>query len=181
MVAKSQDVVVALTLVVLSREQSKRMAYSQLGEMLCMSSSEAFKATQRLVRSALVEPGGWRPLTGPLWDYLVFGVPHAFPGRIGEPTRGLPTAWAAEPIASSMPQGSDLPPVWPWSEGKERGYSVEPLFPSVPDAVKNLPSLYAPLALVDSLRVGRARDREIGTRMLKEFLHHDIKLTGIDA
>jgi len=173
MIAKSQDVVVALSLAILSREQTKRIAYGHLGEMLCMSSSEAFKATQRLVRSALVEPGGWRPLAGPLWEYLVYGVPHAFPTRIGEPTRGLPTAWAADPLAKFMPQGSDLPHVWPWSEGRVRGYSVEPLFPAVPDAIKNLPSLYAPLALVDSLRVGRARDREIARKMLKEFLRHD--------
>jgi hypothetical protein len=173
MIAKSQDVLVALSLAVLSRDQAERIAYGRLGEILCMSSSEAFKATQRLVRSSLVEPSGWRPLSGPLWEYLVYGVPHAFPGRIGEPTRGLPTAWAAEPIAAFMPQGSDLPPVWPWSEGKVRGHTVEPLFPSVPGAIKNLPSLYAPLALVDSLRVGRARDREIAQRMLKEFLNHD--------
>ncbi len=138
-----------------------------------MSSSEAFKATQRLIRSALVEAGGWRPMSGPLWDFLVYGVPHAYPGRIGEPTRGLPTAWAADPIAKFMPQGGDLPPVWPWSEGRVRGHSVEPLFPAVPDAIGNLPALYAPLALVDALRVGRARDREIARKMLKEFLSND--------
>jgi hypothetical protein len=176
MIAKSQDVVVALSLAVLSQGQSKRMAYGQLGEILCMSSSEAFKATQRLVRSKLVEPGGWRPLPGPLWDYLAYGVPHAFPGGIGGPTRGLPTAWAADPLVQIMPQGSDLPPVWPWPEGRVRGHSVEPLFPSVPDAIKNLPGLYAPLALVDSLRVGRARDREIARKMLKEFLSRDTPL-----
>ena len=157
------------------------MPYAHFGEMLCMSSSEVFKSIQRLVISALVETDSWRPLSGPLWEYLVYGVPHAFPGRLGGPTRGMPTAWAADPIAESMPQGSDLPPIWPWPEGKVRGYTVEPLFPSVPDAVKNWPALYAPLALVDSLRVGRARDREIGRRMLKEFLHHDLLRPGIDA
>jgi hypothetical protein len=50
---------------------------------------------------------------------------------------------------------------------------VEPLFPAVPDAIGNLPALYAPLALVDALRVGRARDREIARKMLKEFLSND--------
>ena len=173
MTAKSQDVLVALSLAIASRDPAERIAYGRLGEILCMSSSEAFKATAigqvflggtkwlaSIVGPALGISGIWRAARLSRQDRRT----HA---------RGMPTAWAAEPIAGVMPQGSDLPPVWPWSEGKVRGHSVEPLFPSVPGAIKNLPSLYAPLALVDSLRIGRARDREIARRMLKEFLHHD--------
>ncbi len=175
-IAKSQDVVVALALVSLNREHPERLQYGRLAGILGMSSSEAFKATRRLIAAGLVEPGGWRPLRGPLCDYILHGVPHAFPGKLGEPTRGVPTAWAALPLASSFPQGSDLPPVWPCPDGRVRGYSVEPLFRSVPEAIKNLPSLYESLALVDALRIGRARDREIAREMLKTLLLHDPSL-----
>ena len=173
MIAKSQDVVVALALVVLNRDRHDRLQYARLGAMLAMSSSEAFKTTRRLIAAGLVEPSGWRPLHQPLCNYLVHGVPHAFPGKLGEPTRGVPTAWAAPALAKALPQGSDLPPVWPWSEGKVRGHSVEPLFWSVPKAVKQLPALYEGLALVDALRIGRARDREIAHGLLEKFLLHD--------
>jgi hypothetical protein len=173
MIAKSQDVVVALALSILSRETRERMPYAHLARVLGMSGSEAFKATQRLVESGLVEPRGWRPLSERLGNYLVHGVPHAFPGRLGGPTRGVPTAWAAEPVLKYMPQGSDFPPVWASADGIVRGYAVEPLLPSAPQAIKNLPLLYEPLALVDGLRVGRARDRAIASARLKELLQHD--------
>ncbi len=176
MIAKSQDVVVALALVSLNRENRERLQYARLAEMLGMSSSEAFKTTRRLVAAHLVEPSGWRPLRNPLYNYLIHGVPHAFPGKLGEPTRGIPTAWAAPPLTSSMPQGSDLPPVWPWHDGRQRGYSVEPLFRSVPVAIENLPELYKTLALVDALRIGRARDRAIAREMLKKLLLDDPSL-----
>jgi len=173
MIAKSQDAVVALALSVLSRDKRERMPYAHLAGLLGMSGSEAFKATQRLVLSGLVEPSGWRPLSERLWNYLVHGVPHAFPGRLGGATRGVPTAWAAEPVLKYMPQGSDLPPIWASPDGVVRGYAVEPLLPPAPEAIKNLPLLYEPLALVDGLRVGRARDRAIASVRLKELLLHD--------
>lgn len=173
MIAKSQDVVVALALVALNRDRHERLPYERLAKILVMSSSEAFKATRRLIAAGLVEPGGWRPLQEPLFNYVVHGVPHAFPGKLGEPTRGVPTAWAAPPLVNSLPQGSDLPPVWPWYDGRVRGHAVEPLFRSVPEAVKNLPSLYELLALVDTLRIGRARDREIARCSLKKLLLYD--------
>jgi len=170
MIAKSQDVVVALSLVVINRDTPQRLPYERFSELLGMSSSEVFKANRRLVGSLLVETSGWRPLAEPLWNYLVHGVPHAFPGNLGGPTRGVPTAWAADPLVKLLPQGSDLPPVWPWAEGTARGYSVEPLFTNVPKAVKNIPGLHELLALVDALRIGRARDREIARKRLKELL-----------
>jgi len=176
MIAKSQDVVIALALVALNRDHHERLQYARLAEMLMMSSSEAHKATRRLIAAGLVEPGGWRPLQEPLFNYLIHGVPHAFPGKLGEPTRGVPTAWGAPFLARSLPQGSDLPPVWPWHEGRVRGNAVEPLYRSVPEAVNRLPSLYEPLALVDALRIGRARDREIARGLLKELLLNDSSL-----
>jgi hypothetical protein len=176
LIAKSQDVVVALTLASLNRDRQERLQYAHLADMLGMSSSEAFKATRRLIAAGLVEPGGRRPLRSHLYNYLIHGVPHAFPGKLGEPTRGIPTAWAASPLTGLLPQGSDLPPVWPWHEGRSRGYSVEPLFGSVPIAIGNLPALYETLALVDALRIGRARDREIARDMLKKILLDDSSL-----
>ena len=173
MIAKSQDVVVALALVALNRAQEKRLPYEQLGKILGISGAEAFKATRRLVDAGLVDAEGNRPLLAHLRDYVIRGVPYAFPGKLGAPIRGVPTAWAAPMLGAMLPQGADLPPVWPWAEGKVRGYSVEPLFPSVPQAVQNLPSLYPMLALVDALRIGRSRDRAIARDELERSLMHD--------
>lgn len=173
MIAKSQDVVVALALRVLERRNQEFLGYAELSRLLCISASETYKSTRRLIASRLVIFDTVKPILGPLYDYVVYGVPHAFPGSFGGPSRGIATAWAAEPLVKTFPQGNDLPPVWPWAEGKVRGYSVEPLFPSVPQAVQNLPSLYPMLALVDALRIGRSRDRAIARDELERSLMHD--------
>jgi hypothetical protein len=43
-------------------------------------------------------------------------------------------------------------------------------------AIENLPELYKTLALVDALRIGRARDRAIAREMLKKLLLDDPSL-----
>ena len=167
------DVVVALALRVLERRNQEFVGYAELSRLLCISTSETYKSTRRLILSRLVIFDTVKPILGPLYDYVVYGVPHAFPGNFGGPSRGIATAWAAEPLVKTFPQGNDLPPVWPWAEGNVRGFVVEPLHPKVPQAVRNLPELYEFLALVDALRVGRARDREMARKRLKELLSHD--------
>lgn len=62
----------------------------------------------------------------------------------------------------------DLIPVWPHIEGNVKGRAVEPLHPGVPKAVQADQQLYALLALVDVLRVGRAREREFAEAELQK-------------
>jgi hypothetical protein len=64
----------------------------------------------------------------------------------------------------------DVPLVWPHPEGTVRGESLEPLYPTAVDAAIARPPLHESLALVDALRVGRAREREMAARMLRQRL-----------
>ena len=65
---------------------------------------------------------------------------------------------------------SDLPPVWPWPNGDTRGVGLEPLYKSVPRAALRDPALYQLLALVDAIRDGRARERNLAERDLVDRL-----------
>ena len=85
--------------------------------------------------------------------------------------RGLPTAYAAPPLAEKM-NLNDMPPVWSDPEGTVRGFSIEPLHPSVPAAAKADAALYCLLALVDTLRIGHARERKLAEVELKDRLNH---------
>jgi hypothetical protein len=80
----------------------------------------------------------------------------------------MPTSYAASPLKEHFASGEtkELPPVWPDPEGKIRGYSLEPLFRSVPYAARRDPQLYELLALVDALREGRARERNFAAEEL---------------
>ncbi len=51
-----------------------------------------------------------------------------------------------------------------------RGYEYSPLYRSVPKAVSRDNALYELLALVDAIRDGRARERELAVKLLTERL-----------
>jgi hypothetical protein len=93
-------------------------------------------------------------------------VKYAFPVERGGPTRGIPTAEAAPPLKKHFPQDFPLPPVWPYAEGPLRGIAFSPLYKNVPQAASRDSKLYELLALVDAIREGRAREREIAIREL---------------
>ena len=85
-------------------------------------------------------------------------------------TRGVPTRYAASPLKQSIEQGKEPPPVWPHSDGSVRGYSYAPLHKNVPRAALADPQLYELLVLVDALRDGRARERELAVQELRKRL-----------
>jgi hypothetical protein len=78
---------------------------------------------------------------------------------------------AAEgPLARMFAQTPDPPLVWPHPEGDVRGESLEPLYPSAVDAARRDSKLYECLALVDALRVGRAREKSLAIDLLARRL-----------
>jgi hypothetical protein len=48
---------------------------------------------------------------------------------------------------------------------------LEPLYPSAVDAARRDPVLYECLALVDAIRVGRARERALAVDLLRKRIH----------
>jgi len=60
--------------------------------------------------------------------------------------------------------------VWPDPDGEARGSSFTPLYKSVPGAARADPALYELLVLVDAIRGGRARERDIAIRELQQRL-----------
>jgi hypothetical protein len=93
------------------------------------------------------------------------------PAPLGELTRGVPAAWAAEPIATTIRQPkSEPPPVWPDPLGTVRGQALQPLHPAAAQASRNAPQLASLLSIVDSLRAGDTRVRKVAAAALKDTL-----------
>lgn len=162
-----QDIVVLAKLVSYG---GKRPSMAKLAADLSQSSSQIHLSLKRLQRSGLVDDKDHRPLLRPVEEFLVHGVKYAFPARRGEPTRGMPTAYAAPPLRDHFGENSDLPPVWPSADGQVRGITFEPLHKSVPRAAAQDPVLYDLLALLDGIRDGRVRERQIAERELASLL-----------
>ena len=167
MVLKPQDIVVLLKLAVLGKDA---WTYQRLAVELSISQSEAHAAVRRSVAAGLmndVATAAGRPIKAALLEFLIHGAKYAYPPERGALTRGLPTGYAAPPLNKHVVAAGEPVPVWPDAEGPVRGYALAPLFSSVPAAAKRDPKLYELLALVDAVRDGRARERELATRELK--------------
>lgn len=166
---KPQDILFLLKLVALGK---KSWSFNKVAGDLAMSASEVHAAAKRAVvaRLALKEADTIRPNLRNLEEFLLHGIQYAFVPELGGLTRGIPTGYAAPMLAGYLAVGDAPPPVWPDPEGEVRGESFSPLYKSVPVAAKNDPKLYELLALVDVLRGGRARERDIAQKELKQRL-----------
>jgi len=175
-----QDIVVVLKLAV-NRDVGKRWTYADLSKDLFMSASQVFRSVERAEAARLLNaptlspppefgeelPRVWlRPNNNNLKEFLIHGIKYVFPVERGGPTRGIPTAEGTRPLDRHFPQDFPLPPVWPYAEGPLRGIAFSPLYKNVPQAALQDPKLYELLALVDAIREGRAREREIAIREL---------------
>ncbi len=82
--------------------------------------------------------------------------------------RGWPTAHSAKPL-SDLIRATDAY-VWPAADGPVRGQTIEPLYPTVVRAVQGDSVLYELVALVDAVRVGRAREVALAVAELRKRL-----------
>jgi hypothetical protein len=81
----------------------------------------------------------------------------------------MPTSHSANPLAKDIVSGNENY-VWPYSKGIKRGMAIEPLFKTLPEVCTELPELWELLSLVDALRVGRVRERNLAEKYLRERL-----------
>lgn len=167
---KPQDILVLLKL--LSAE--KGWSYRLLAQDLSMSVGEVHNSLYRATMAQLYDSIKKRPRVRALDEFLVHGLKYAFPAERGALTRGMPTAYAAPPLNRMFhASDEDLPPVWPDPEGSARGYQLTPLYESAPQAAKKDKSLYELLALLDAIRDGRARERNLAVEQLRKRLRKD--------
>lgn len=135
---------------------------------LGISQSEISKSLNRSKYAGLLAPNGKTVMKMALLEFLQFGIRYVFPVKPGPVVRGVPTSHSASPLKAEI-QSSEAY-VWSFGKGTVRGHSIVPLYPSVPEAALKDEKLHELLALVDALRVGRAREREMAVNELKKRL-----------
>jgi len=169
-VLRPQDLLVLLRLAL---ENGALPSYASLAEDLGITASEAHAATERAVAAGLARKEGRgmvQVARAALRNFVLQGARYAFPATHGALSRGVPTSYAAPPLSNTIQPGSDPAPVWPHKNGTVRGVTLQPLYPSVPEAALNNPALYEVLALFDAVRAGNARERALATKLLDERL-----------
>lgn len=162
------DIVVLLKLSL----KNGRPPYLKLATQLHLYPSEVYNSIKRARASHLVQSPelDYRLNRSALLEFLLHGIRYAFPAEKGSLTRGVPTGYAAPPLNQFIVPDNDPPPVWPFADGTVRGYSFAPLHKNVPQAALEDGPFYELLALVDALRDGRARERDLSARELTRRL-----------
>ena len=170
MALKPQDVLVLLKL---HTRGSAQVSYSRLANELGMSPSEVHAAGKRALAAhlAVMKDGQLSPQRRNLEEFLLHGLRYAFPADWGGLTRGMPTASSAPPLNRVFSERDEPPIVWPDPQGQLRGQALKPLYRAAPAAARNDPALYELLALIDSLRAGKARERQVAGREISQRLH----------
>ncbi|HVA66578.1 MAG TPA: hypothetical protein VNK24_06605 [Elusimicrobiota bacterium] len=165
---RPQDILVLLKLLV---SQGRDWRQVDLAHALGLSQYEISAALARAEYSGFLDHSKKRLNKSALGEFLLHGLKYVYPAKPGAVCRGVPTAHSALPISKQIVSSANDQYVWPHAEGEIRGQSIPPLYESAPEAARKDPRLHELLALVDALRVGRARERQIAAEELKRRLH----------
>ncbi|MBD0831823.1 hypothetical protein [Aestuariibaculum sediminum] len=160
---KPQDILLLLKIVSVN---DPKWNQKPMADSLGLSQSEVSEAVSRCKYSGLLDPKGKIVMKLGFLDFLKYGIQFVFPQKPGPVVRGLPTAHSGLPLNNQIQSTEHY--VWPYGKGSVRGHSITPLYPSVPEAALKDDKLYELLALVDALRVGRAREKELAMVELKK-------------
>jgi len=167
---KPQDILVLLKLVTMG---VRPWSYASLAVEVGMSPSQLHSSIKRSLAAQLAVREGERivPYFRNLEEFLLHGLKYVFWAERGDLIRGMPTAYAAPPLAQLIvADDTEPPPVWPDPEGEVRGISFLPLYKMALRAARSDSDLYELLALVDALRSGRIRERQIAEQEVKKRL-----------
>ena len=171
---KPQDIVVLTK--ILADQGCNSWSQNSIAFKLCLSPSQINSAFKRLVLARLITPyhppQKPQPIIQACEEFFIHGLKYIFPAQVGEITRGVPTSYAAPSLNSQIVTGNDPIPVWPYGEGTARGVALKPLYPSVPESVMKHPDplFYNLLTLIDAIRSGRAREKQLAAQKISELL-----------
>jgi hypothetical protein len=165
---KGQDVLVAIKLL-----DPWEQSMLSLGNLIGVSASQAHASFGRLCAVGLVDQKRRATQKAHFLEFMVHAVKYLFPVVVGSGDRGIPTAHSAPPLLQKLvtPSGASAY-VWRSDGGKlAKGIAIEPIYKTVPLVVRHDFRAYTILAALDSLRLGKAREREIAAKIIEECIY----------
>ena len=165
---KSKDLV---TLLRIHTWQQESWTFEELASSLEMSTSQVYYSLERAEYAHLYDSKTRRIRRRQLVEFVSHGVRYAFAAHPGHLTRGVPTASTAPVLTELLASGErEVGFVWPHAAGQHRGQAVTPLLEAAPSLALEDGALYALLALVDAIRIGSARERQVAADTFSERL-----------
>lgn len=172
---KPQDCIILIKLLA---NPAKEWSQRQLAKVLYISLAETNAGIKRLGEAGLLrkdKKGKLFPNINAAEEFLISGIKFFFPAKLGEYTRGMPTGIAAPIFQDKIAVSNDPLPVWPDALGEKKGVALTPIYPSVLKSLQENPdqSFYELLVLIDAIRVGRPRERNVASALLRGKLKYE--------
>jgi len=162
---KPQDIVILLKIIALG---NTKWHNKDISGSLNISAPEVSKSLDRCVTAGLIDTDKKKVIRQALFEFIEYGICYVFPFQPGCIMKGIPTS-IGHPFMKSIFDTRHVY-VWPSEDSDVRGFSIEPLFPSVTKAVKNDDVLYKQLALVDVLRSGKPEEKKVAIQELRRII-----------
>jgi len=162
---RPQDIAILLKIVMLGKNDWQ---YQDLARSLCISGAEVNASLNRSKLAGLIDYNRKRVNKQALYEFLEHGIQYVFPIHPGALSKGIPTAHSHPVFKDQIVSESVF--VWPDINGTEIGQTIEPLFNTQVKAIKEDSALYEVLSLIEILRVGKSREKNIALQQLKKLL-----------
>ncbi|MFA6945785.1 MAG: hypothetical protein WC220_07745 [Pedobacter sp.] len=161
---RPQDIVVLLKLII---DSDQEIRIKDLSSKLFISASEISESLNRSAIAGLLDPQSRAVNKEAFLKFLEYGLPYVFPAQLGPVMQGMYTAHSESSLYLSFSSEEKL--VWADGQGKERGSTILPLYPTVVKAVRKDRLLYKLLALCDIIRTGNTADRNKAVWQTREI------------
>jgi len=140
----------------------------EIAKALNISQAEVSYSLQRSAIAGLIDPSKRKVMKSALLEFIQYGFPYVFPAIKGPIAVGIPTAWSSPFMTKKIVSSEHL--VWPYAKGNTRGGSINPLYPGAIDAVQSDEDLYHLLALLDVMRIGKVREKDVAIKELERMI-----------
>lgn len=167
---KQQDILILLKVVTY---KGASFVMKDVALALKISPSQVTESLERCKNCGLIDATKQKVQKLALQELLVHGIKYVFPAVLGRRVRGIPTAHYASPMKELIVASDNDMLVWPHPRGNHKGFSITPLYRTVPDVVQDDEELYQLLAIVDCLRMGRTREVELAKKELEKRLAYE--------
>lgn len=163
---RPQDIVILLKII---SKKDQVWQNKDLASELFISASEISESLNRSSIAGLIDATKKKKVyRKSLMEFIEHGIHYVFPALPGSLVNGLYTAHSHAFMQQHFT--SELNYVWPEPRGGVRGLSIETFYKDQIKAARKDPALYLMLALIDVIRVGRVREKQIAMKELKKLI-----------
>lgn len=142
-----------------------------LSNELGISAGEVSESLNRAVFSGLISSDKKTLKRISIIEFLKYGIQYVFPVQAGSFVRGIETAHSAKILKNKI-VSEDIY-VWPYAKGHIRGLSIQPLYPDLPQACLKDNKFYEIMSIVDVIRVGKVREKQIAFEFLEKRIRNE--------